>query len=104
MNINLSNPIFHDDEAARKNLESIRWPRGPFCPHCGETHNVRRMEGKSHQPGMCYCRECRKKFTVTVGTVMERSYIPLHKWRLGFQLMAASKCPSTNMLRRLSRL
>jgi transposase-like protein len=91
MNINLSDPIFHDDEAARKDLESIRWPNGPVCPNCGERQNVHRMEGKSHQPGMLYCRECRKKFTVTVGTVMERSHIPLHKWRLGFQLMAASK-------------
>jgi transposase-like protein len=91
MSINLTDPIFHDDEAARLYFEAQRWPNGPFCPHCGETQNVHRMEGKSHQPGMCYCRSCGKKFTVTVGSVMERSHIPLAKWALAFRLMASSK-------------
>lgn len=91
MALNLNDPIFHDDEKAREFLETQRWPNGPVCPHCGETKDVHRMEGASHQPGMCYCRSCRKKFTVTVGTVMERSHIPLSKWMLGFRLMAASK-------------
>lgn len=91
MSVNLTDPIFHDDEAARLYFEAQRWPHGPFCPHCGETRNVHRMEGQSHQPGMCYCRSCGKKFTVTVGTVMERSHIPLAKWALAFRLMAASK-------------
>ena len=91
MSVNLTDPIFHDDEAARLYFETQRWPAGPFCPHCGETQNVHRMEGQSHQPGMCYCRSCGKKFTVTVGTVMERSHIPLAKWALAFRLMASSK-------------
>ena len=91
MSVNLTDPIFHDDEAARLYFEAQRWPAGPFCPHCGETQNVHRMEGKSHQPGMLYCRSCGKKFTVTVGTVMERSHIPLAKWALAFRLMASSK-------------
>lgn len=49
------------------------------------------MQGQSHQKGMCYCRSCGKKFTVTVGTIMERSHIPLSKWLLAFRLMTASK-------------
>lgn len=91
MALNLNDPVFHDDQKAREFLEAQRWPNGPVCPHCGEKKEVRRMEGGSHQPGMCSCRSCRKKFTVTVGTVMERSHIPLSKWMLGFRLMAASK-------------
>ena len=91
MALNINDPIFHDDEKAREFLETQRWPNGPVCPHCGEKKDVHRMEGASHQPGMRYCRSCRKKFTVTVGTVMERSHIPLSKWMLGFRLMAASK-------------
>ena len=87
----LTAPMFHDDEAARKHLEAIRWPSGPVCPHCGEVENVRRMEGKSHRAGLIQCNSCRENFTVTVGSVMERSHIPLAKWVLGFHLMAASK-------------
>ena len=87
----LSSPIFHNETAARKHLEAIRWPDGPFCPHCGETENVHRMKGKSHQPGMLYCRSCRKKFTVTVGTLFEGSPLPLHKWIMASYLLCASK-------------
>jgi transposase-like protein len=91
MTANLSDPIFHDEEAARAHMEAIRWPNGPFCPHCGSTENITRLEGKSHRPGLHQCNACRGHFTVTNGTVMERSHIPLHKWVLGFHLMAASK-------------
>lgn len=90
MSINLTNPIFHDEEAARAHLESIRWPNGPVCPHCGSTH-VTRLSGKSHRKGLIHCNDCEKPFTVTVNSVMERSKIPLAKWVLGFHLMAASK-------------
>lgn len=91
--MNLTDPIFHDLDAAREHLEAIRWPEGPFCPHCGnaDPDTVTRMEGKSHRAGLYQCNECREPFTVTVGTVMERSHVPLHKWVLGFHLMAASK-------------
>lgn len=87
----LSNPIFTDDIKAREHLEAIRWPTGPYCAHCGETENVHRMQGETHQAGMLYCRSCRKKFTVTIGTIFERSHIPLSKWLLAFHLMCASK-------------
>jgi transposase-like protein len=78
-------------DAARQHLEGIRWPNGPFCPHCGETENVKRLDGESHRAGLLQCNSCRQHFTVTVGTVMERSHVPLNKWVLAFHLMAASK-------------
>jgi transposase-like protein len=87
---NLTDPIFHDEDKAREHLEHLRWPDGPWCPHCGST-DVKRLEGKSYTAGALYCRDCRKKFTVAVGTLFERSHIPLHKWVLAFHLMAASK-------------
>ncbi len=88
---NLADPMFHDDDAARAHLERLRWPNGPTCPHCGSVENIKRFKGKSTRPGLHQCNGCRGHFTVTVGTVMERSHIPLHKWVLGFHLMAASK-------------
>lgn len=89
----LSDPIFHDEAAARAHLEELHWPQGPFCPYCGaigEAHIVR-LGGKAGAKGQVLCRPCRKKFTVTVGTIFERSHIPLHQWLLGFRLMASSK-------------
>jgi transposase-like protein len=87
----LRNAIYHNDEAARKHLEAQRWPNGPYCPRCGECENVKRLAGKSTAPGLCFCNSCRTKFSVTMGTVFERSHIPLSKWMLGFRLMASSK-------------
>jgi transposase-like protein len=91
MSVDLTNPIFNDDDKAREHLEALRWPDGPFCPHCGEAENVRLLEGKSHRPGLYQCNSCLQTFTVTVGSVMERSHIPLRKWVLAFHLMNASK-------------
>lgn len=89
----LTDPIFHNEDAARAHLEALRWPAGPICPHCGNSdgETIKRLEGKSHRPGLFQCNACREHFTVTVGSVMERSHIPLHKWVLGFHLMNASK-------------
>lgn len=91
--MNLTDPIFHDNDAARAHLEAIRWADGVYCPHCGNTDaaSIHRLEGKSHRPGLFQCNACRQHFTVTVGSVMERSKIPLSKWVLGFHLMASSK-------------
>jgi transposase-like protein len=90
--IDLRNPIFHDDAAAREYLESVLWPQGPVCPRCGVMgERVTKMEGKSLRPGVYNCKDCRKPFSVTVGTVMERSHIPLSKWVMAARLMAASK-------------
>ena len=85
----LTAPEFTNEAAAIAHLEASRWPDGVNCPHCGSV-NVRRMEGKT-QAGYFLCNDCRDKFTVRTGTVMERSHVPLHKWLLATHLMAASK-------------
>jgi transposase-like protein len=88
----LRNPIFHDDDKAREHLESLLWPDGPVCPRCGVTESrITKLRGKSTRPGVYKCKDCRKPFSVTVGTVMERSKVPLSKWVLAAQLMASSK-------------
>jgi transposase-like protein len=89
MNVNITDPIFHNEEAALAHAEASRWGGEPSCPHCGSLR-VRRMEGKT-QAGMFLCNDCRDKFTVRTGSVMERSHVPLHKWLLAFHLLAASK-------------
>ena len=85
----ITDPIFHDEAKALSHIEAPRWTGEPICPHCGSI-KVRRMGGKI-QAGMFLCNDCRDKFTVRTGTVMERSHIPLHKWLLATHLLAASK-------------
>lgn len=98
----INNPIFQDADKAREYLESVRWPNGPFCPHCGEAENVRKLEGKSHRAGLYQCRSCRKQFTVTVNTLFERSKIPLNKWLMATYLLSSSKKGiSTHQLHRM---
>ncbi len=86
------NPAFTDADKARETLEAIRWPNGPVCPHCGSTEEfVCKMAGKAHRPGLFQCNGCREQFSVTVGTVFERSKIPLNKWLYATYLLSASK-------------
>lgn len=89
----LDSPIFNDKDAAREHLEAQRWPHGPYCPHCGNSDQTRitAMKGKAHRPGLYNCMECREQFTVTVGTVFERSKVPLNKWLLATFLLTSSK-------------
>ena len=89
MNVNITDPIFHDEAKAEAHIAASRWNGEPSCPHCGSLR-VRRMEGKT-QAGMFLCNDCRDKFTVRTGTIMERSHIPLHKWLLATHLLSASK-------------
>jgi transposase-like protein len=90
--VDLTNPIYHDDNAAREHLESVLWPAGPVCPRCGVMGNrITKLQGKSTRLGVYKCKDCRKPFSVTVGTVMEGSHIPVSKWVLATQLMASSK-------------
>jgi len=90
--VNLSSPIYHDETAARAHLEVLLWPQGPVCPRCGVMEGrITKLEGKSTRPGVYKCKDCRKPFSVTVNTVMERSKVPLTKWLLAAQLMASSK-------------
>ena len=90
MTVNLTAPIFHDDDAARSWLEHSRWGATPACAHCG-SERVMRMQGEAHRKGLFTCKDCNKQFSVTVGTVMERSHIALPKWVLAFHLLSASK-------------
>ena len=82
---------FKDDNAAREHLEATRWPDGPVCPHCGCMDRIKKLEGKSHRPGLYKCYDCSGHFTVTVGTVLEGSRIPMHKWFLAIYWLCSSK-------------
>jgi transposase-like protein len=84
-------PHFTDADKAREYLEALRWPTGPVCPHCGALSGHYALKGASHRAGLWKCKDCRKQFSVTVGTVFERSKIPLNKWLLAVHLMCASK-------------
>ena len=89
--LDINSPVYKDENAARKHLESIRWADGRYCPHCGESEHTAFVRGKKHRPGLYYCNACKKQFTVTVGTIFERSKVPLNKWVLAFHLMCSSK-------------
>lgn len=86
----LTDSHFKNDDAARALIEGIRWPDGPVCSHCGSINHAYAVTGRA---GLYRCAEpeCRKDFTCTTGTVMERSKVPLHKWMIAFYLMNASK-------------
>src|ERR1700680_2358621 len=81
---------FQTNETARAWLEKLRWPDGPICSHCG---TINHAYGNKAKPGFYRCaeKECRKDFTVTTGTVMERSHIALNKWLMPFYWLNASK-------------
>lgn len=89
----LSELHFHNEEAAYAKLESIVWPNGPVCPHCGnaDPDRVYKIEGKTARIGLRTCAECRKQFTAKVGTVFESSHVPLNKWFQAAHLLASSK-------------
>ena len=89
----LDHPRFHNDDDAREWLEKVYWPQGPVCPKCGEIGRAYKIvNGETHKGRYrCASAECRKDFTVTTGTVMKSSHIPLHKWVLAFHLMCSSK-------------
>jgi transposase-like protein len=90
----LSDPIYHNEDEARRYLEEVRWPNGEIvCPlqDCGIVNESRPLRGKSMGPGWFYCEACKGKFTVRTGTVYERSHVPLHKWLQAFRLLSSSK-------------
>ena len=88
-----NHPCYQDDEAARAQLETIRWPQGPFCPYCGNFDRVvpTITPNKAKSGGWYRCKDCRRNFTVRVGSIFHRSHVPLHKWLLAFRLVAGSK-------------
>jgi transposase-like protein len=87
----LSDPRFHNEEAAYEYVESQVWPDGPICPHCGNKERIGKLNGKSTRTGVYKCYACRKPFTVKVGTIFEDSHIPLRLWLQTIYLMCASK-------------
>lgn len=88
--LNLSEVTEMNEDEARDYMESILWPQGPVCPHCGSTKSWE-VRSTSARSGVYTCAECEKQFTVTVGTVMHGSHIPLRQWLIAFHLMTSSK-------------
>src|SRR5438094_292037 len=87
---------FGTDEAARAYLEEIRWPNGVVCPHCKNSDQkpiweIKANESAKIRAGLYQCAECKKQFTVTVGTIFEDSHIPLRKWLVAWYLLCSSK-------------
>src|SRR5215217_2579453 len=87
----LTAAAMQNDEAALAYIESALWPNGPVCPHCGATDRIYPLKGKTTRLGLRKCGHCRKQLTVMVGTVFERSHIPLHKWVQALYLLCSSK-------------
>jgi transposase-like protein len=87
----LNQPFMQDEQAAYHFVESRIWPKGPVCPHCGGTERNKRMEGNATRIGLYKCYDCRKQFTVKVGTIFESSHIKMHLWLQAIFLIASSK-------------
>jgi transposase-like protein len=89
----LSAPQFQTEQGAFEYVESRLWANGAACPHCGniDQKRIRKMEGKTTRLGLYKCNECRKPFTVRMGTIFESSHLPLHLWLQVIHLMCASK-------------
>lgn len=89
--MSITDPIYSDANKAREHLEALHWPHGPVCPRCGTLDRITKLAGKSTRPGVYKCNECAKPFSVTVGTIMEDSKIPLNKWLMAFRLISSAK-------------
>ena len=99
---NLSAPHFHDEEAAYAFVEARVWPNGPICPHCGGFDRISKMGGKSTRIGTYKCYQCRKPFTVKIGTIFESSHVKMNVWLQAIYLMVGSKKGiSSNQLHRI---
>lgn len=97
----LSAPHFHDEDAAYAYVEARIWPEGPVCPHCGGVERISKMKGKSTRVGAYKCYQCRKPFTVKIGTIFEDSKVAMHIWLQAMYLIAGSKKGiSSNQLHR----
>ena len=88
---NLSAPHFHNEDAAFAYVEARIWPEGPSCPHCGGVERISKMQGKSTRKGLYKCYQCRKPFSVRMGTIFESSKIALNVWLQAIYLVAGSK-------------
>ena len=98
----LSAPHFHNEAAAYTYVEARIWPEGPVCPHCGGIERISKMQGKSTRVGAYKCYQCRKPFTVKIGTIFESSHVAMHIWLQAMYLIAGSKKGiSSNQLHRI---
>lgn len=98
----LSAPHFHNEDAAFAYVEARVWPEGPVCPHCGGVERISKMQGKSTRKGLYKCYQCRKPFTVKIGTIFEDSKVPMRLWLQAMYLIAGSKKGiSSNQLHRI---
>jgi transposase-like protein len=96
MTVNLTDPIFTDEDKARAHFEEIRWPNGVTSPHCGNVNCARiyliaANAAKKIRAGLRECQDCYGQFTVHTGGVMESSHVPVTKWSLTYRLLASSK-------------
>jgi transposase-like protein len=97
----LSKKHFHNEDEAFSYVEARVWPEGPVCPHCGGVERISKMQGQSTRKGLYKCYQCRKPFTVRMGTIFESSHVPLHIWLQAMYLIAGSKKGiSSNQLHR----
>ena len=90
-----------DEGAAYEFVERQRWPNGPVCPHCGSVDRAYFLNpkngGRKTRTGavssrrVWKCADCRKQFSVLIGTIFEDSRIPLSKWLLAMQMMCSAK-------------
>src|SRR5690606_18581241 len=90
----LSKPYFHDEQAAFTFVESIIWPTGPVCPHCGGFDRITAITpnpAKRVRMGLKKCGQCKGQFTVRMGTIFEESKLPMTKWLQAIFLMSSSK-------------
>src|SRR5271157_4650825 len=93
---------FHNEAAAYAWVESVLWPNGPICPHCGGVDRIGKLAGKSTRVGVYKCYQCHKPFTVKVGTVFEDSHVPMRFWLQAMYLLCSSKKGiSSNQLHRM---
>lgn len=91
----------HDEAAAFAHLERILWPEGPACPHCGSVSG-KHYDLRKTRIGLRKCSDCRKQFTVKVGTVFESAHLPLHKMlQAAYLLCSSKKGISTRQLHRI---
>ena len=100
--MSFASPHFHNEEAAYAFVEARIWPEGPVCPHCGCVARISKMQGKSTRVGTYKCYQCRKPFTVKIGTIFESSHVKMHLWLQAMYLIAGSKKGiSSNQLHRI---
>jgi transposase-like protein len=106
---------YNDDTKARELLESLLWPNGPVCPHCKckdvykltpkPAKRTTMVKPRKVREGLYCCSDCRKQFTVTVGTIFESSHIPISKWVMAiFLLCSSKKSMSAHQLHRMLKI